>query len=249
VYGINKVMDLPWIQAIGAAVIISLISLIGIFVFSRNQKTLRRRVSFVIALAVGALLANAFLDLIPEALEGNLSEQNVSLFVIGGIFIFFIIDKYLHWHCHDGGCKIEPLGHKAIIADGVHNLVDGIVIGSAFLTSTDLGIAITIAVALHEIPQEIVDFGILLHAGYTRARAILLNFASALVAVVGVIIALLIGNSADNFTPAMLAIAAGMFIYLAGSDLIPELHKEPKLSKSVWQLFAVALGVLIIFLV
>lgn len=242
-------MQLPWIQAIGAAVIVSLISLIGIFIFSRDQKTLRKRVSFVIALAVGALLANAFLDLIPEALRGDFSEQTIYLFVIAGIFIFFTIDKYLHWHCQDGNCKIEPLGYKAIIADSVHNLIDGIIIGSAFITSTELGIAITIAVALHEIPQEIVDFGILLHAGYTRARAIFLNFVSALTSIIGVIIALLVGTSIESFTPIMLAIAAGMFIYLAGSDLIPELHKEPKLSKSIVQLFAVALGVVIILLV
>lgn len=197
--------------------------------------------SLVIALAVGALLGNAFLHLIPEAFQSSFPTNTIALFVMGGIFLFFVLDKFLNWH--HANHKIQPMGYKVLIADGVHNLIDGIVIGAAFLISPGLGLTTTVAVLLHEIPQEIADFGILLYAGFTRTRAVMLNFASALLAIIGVITALTIGARVETFTPAMLAMTAGMFIYLAGTDLIPELHHETSLGQSIKQIIIVAIGI------
>ena len=133
-----------------------------------------------------------------------------------------------------------------MVADGLHNFIDGIVIAAAFLTNPALGVATTIAVAIHEIPQEIVDFSILIHSGFTRARALFLNFLSALVAIGGAAFALIIGSRAELFTPAMLALTAGMFVYLAGSDLVPDLHKDVSVSQAVKQVLMMGLGILIL---
>lgn len=174
-----------------------------------------------------------------------------------GIMLFFILEKVLHWHhVHDAGevhspdaadaeCyerHIKPIGPMVLVADGMHNLIDGVIIGVSYLVSIEVGIATTIAVIIHEIPQEIADFGVLLHAGYSKWRALWYNFLSALVAFVGVIVALVAGNSVQAFTPFALAIAAGGFIYIAGSDLVPELHKTRNVGESIWQFVAILIG-------
>lgn len=233
-----------WLYALGAALLVSIISLIGLFLISRNGTVVRRKLVFIISLAVGALLGNAFLHLLPEAFESTLAPNDVALFALGGIFFFFLLDKFLHWHCHHGSCHVTPMGYKALIADGVHNILDGMVIGTAFLVSIDIGIATVVAVVLHEVPQELADFGILINAGFSKARALLLNFYSALAAIAGAIVALLLGTSVERFSPAMLAITAGMFIYLAAVDLIPDLHHGKTSTRvSFVQIIGIAVGI------
>lgn len=199
------------------------------------------------SIAVGALLGDAFIHLIPEALEDSTNATLTSILVIVGIIFFFILEKFLHWH-HHGEDKeeigIHPVGKLVLLSDGVHNFLDGIIIGASFMISVPVGIATTLAVILHEIPQEIGDFAVLLHSGYTKRRALWLNFLSALTAILGAIVFFVLGEVAEASSMYFIPIAAGGFIYIAVADLIPELHKTKEIKHSVFQLMAVTLGVL-----
>ena len=229
-----------------SVIIVSLVSLVGIFALSIREDLLRKYIFLFISLAVGALLGDAFIHLIPEAFENSINATSVSILIIVGIIIFFILEKFLHWH-HHGEDKDEPLIHPVgklvLFSDGVHNFIDGIIIGVSFLVSVPVGIATTIAVILHEIPQEIGDFAVLLHAGYTKSRALWLNFLSALCAILGVVLTVVLGETGKVFTAWILPIAAGGFIYVAVADLIPELQKTKKMKHSIFQILAVVAGV------
>jgi len=236
-----------YIYAFISVLIVSLVSLLGVFSLSINDTLIKKYVSFFISLAVGALLGDAFIHLIPEAFEKSNNIMLASLLIIAGIFLFFIIEKFLHWH-HHGEDKeekgIHPVGKLILFTDGFHNLIDGIIIGVSFLVSIPVGIATTIAVVLHEIPQEIGDFAVLIHSGYIKKMALLLNFLSALVAFVGLIIAFIFGNVIEAFTLWVLPLSAGGFIYIAVADLIPELHKTHKIKHSLFQILIMTIGVL-----
>jgi zinc and cadmium transporter len=173
---------------------------------------------------------------------------------VGGVLAFFVIEKVLHWHHHQGIEDIEhadkPVGKLILISDSFHNFIDGLIIGASYLVSVEVGIATTIAVILHEIPQEIGDFGVLIHAGYSRAKALWYNFLSALFAVAGAIIALIVGSSLEGLMLWMVPIAAGGFIYIALSDLIPELHgqSDKSVRHGALQFFWILIGVLLMVL-
>ncbi len=233
--------------AFGSVILVSLISLVGVFSLSVNENRLRHNVFILVSLAVGALLGDAFIHIIPEAFLGGADPKAVALFIIIGIIVFFVIEKFLHWH-HHGEDKhhdhIHPVGHLIIVSDGVHNFIDGLIIAASYAVSPAVGIATTLAVILHEIPQEIGDFGVLIHAGFTKRRALWLNFLSGLSAIVGVGIGLLINNAGNALEGVVLPIAAGGFIYIALSDLIPELQKTKDARRSIIQLIAVIAGVL-----
>ena len=238
-------MELNFLYAL-----ISVISLIGVFTFGLKQKFLEKILLLLVSFSAGALFGDAFIHLIPEAFN-ELKPTTVGIGVIIGILIFFILEKVIHWrHCHipTSSHHPHPIAIMNLIGDGLHNLIDGLVIGASYLVSVHVGITTTIAVVLHEIPQEIGDFGVLLHGGFTKGKALLMNFASALVAVLGTIIGLWIGNSVDQFSLFLLPVTAGGFIYIAGSDLIPELKKETAASKSIWQLAFIILGILLMLL-
>jgi zinc and cadmium transporter len=174
-------------------------------------------------------MGDAFIHLIPEALESAINPAFTSILIIFGVLIFFILEKFFHWHHHGEDAaephQIHPIGKLILFSDGIHNITDGIIIGASFLVSVPVGIATTLAVILHEIPQEIGDFAVLLHAGYSRAKALLFNLLSGLTAVIGVLIAFVIGSAGETFNTWMLSLVAGGFIYIAIADLIPELHK------------------------
>jgi len=236
-----------YIYAFISVLVVSLVSLIGVFSLSLREEIIKKYISLFISLAVGALLGDAFIHLIPEVFKNSSNPSLVSLLIISGILVFFIIEKFLHWHHHEDDTEINhihPVGRLLLFTDGFHNLIDGIIIGVSFLVSVPIGIATTIAVVLHEIPQEIGDFAVLIHSGYNKKRALWLNFLSALMAVFGVIIALIFGSVAEAFTLWVLPIAAGGFIYIAVADLIPELQKTKKLKYSIWQILTLLLGVL-----
>jgi zinc and cadmium transporter len=228
--------------------IVSLVSLIGVFSLSLREELMKKYTGLFISLAVGALLGNAFINLIPEAFENSPNSLLVSLLIITGIFFSFIVEKFIHWH-HHGEDKdklnTHPVGKLILFNDGFHNFLDGIAIGISFLISIPIGIATSLAVILHEIPQEIGDFAVLIHSGYDKKRALWLNFLSALTAVFGVIIVLIFGSIAEIFTVWVLPIAAGGFIYIAVADLIPELHKTKELKYSILQILSVLFGILI----
>ena len=222
-----------------AVAIVSLVSLVGVFTLSINEERLRKNIFFFVSLAVGALLGDAFIHIIPEAFESGISSVTLSILIIAGILIFFVIEKFLHWHHHGEDAQdnhIHPVGRLILVSDGVHNLIDGLIIGASFMVSLPVGIATTIAVILHEIPQEIGDFGVLIHSGYSKKKALWLNFLSALFAIGGVLLSFVLKDA--------LPIAAGGFIYIAMADLIPELNKNKNSKQSILQIFAVMLGVL-----
>jgi zinc and cadmium transporter len=241
-------MTTIYFYAFSSVIIVSLISLIGVFSLALKEEFVKKYIGLFISLAVGALLGDAFIHLIPEIFKNSSNSILVSLLIIFGILIFFTIEKFLHWHHHGEDTdklNIHPVGKLLLFTDGFHNLIDGIIIGVSFLISIPIGIATTIAVVFHEIPQEIGDFAVLLHAGYEKKRALWLNFLSALTAVFGVFIALIFGSIAETFTIWILPIAAGGFIYIAVADLIPELHRTEGLRQSILQIITAIIGILI----
>lgn len=240
-------MTTIYFYTFGSVVLVSLVSLIGVFTLSLKEEILRKYIFVFISIAVGALLGDAFIHLIPEALEASSNTTITSILVIAGLLAFFIIEKFLHWHHHgedNHDHAIHPVGKLVIFSDAVHNFLDGIIIAASFMVSLPIGIATTIAVVLHEIPQEVGDFAVLLHSGYTKKRALWLNFLSALSAIIGAAFFFALGAAAELSAAWLLPVAAGGFIYIAASDLIPELHKTKEADHSLVQLFAVALGVL-----
>lgn len=233
--------------ALGSVIVVSLISLVGVFTLSVREEILKKYIFVFISLAVGALLGDAFIHLIPEAFSDTANPLLVSILIIAGILIFFTLEKFLHWHHHGDDTAenhIHPVGKLVLFSDGVHNFIDGIIIGASFLINPGLGITTTVAVILHEIPQEIGDFAVLIHAGYSKARAVWLNFLSAMLAIAGVTLALVLGEWSGQFVLWLLPVAAGGFIYIAVADLIPELHKTKELRHSLPQFSAIILGIL-----
>jgi len=229
-----------------SVIIVSLISLIGVMLLSLREDLLRKYIFIFISVAVGALLGDAFIHLIPEAFSETDNTTLVSILIISGILLFFVLEKFLHWHHHGEDMDeldIHPVGKLILFSDGVHNFLDGIIIAASFMVSIPVGIATTIAVILHEIPQEVGDFAVLLHSGYTKKRALCLNFLSALTALLGAAVFFIIGGVAESLNAYFLPIAAGGFIYIAVADLIPELHKTKEAKHSFYQLTAVVLGV------
>lgn len=238
-------MDTGLAYSLLAAILISALSLVGIFTLFIKEKTVLKISMYLVAFSTGALLGGAFFHLLPEAIKCPV-EIHPFIYLIIGLAVFFILERLLKWHhCHDEGkCDVHTFTYMSLFGDGLHNFIDGLVIVSAFMISKEVGIVTTIAVASHEIPQEIGDFGILIHGGFSRTKAILWNFLSALTALAGVIVGYFMINSFENVTSFLLPFAAGGFIYIAMSDLIPELHKEPKLSKSIINFLIFALGIL-----
>lgn len=239
----------PLLEASIAVAAVSLVSLVGLVGLSLKQDLLRKTLFLLISLAAGALLGDAFIHLLPEAFE-EAGALSVSLTVLAGILSFFTLEKFLHWHHSHGDdefspehSRIHPVGNLVLVSDGVHNLVDGLAIGAAFMVSTEIGIATAIAIALHEIPQEIGDFGLLLHAGYTRAKALAMNFLSALTAFIGLGLAFWLGASGFEMAPLIAAFAAGNFIYIALADLVPELQKTRSGKRSLLQFVVIVMGI------
>jgi zinc and cadmium transporter len=235
-----------WIYSLMSVVIVSLISLIGVFTLALKRKFLESILLILVSFAVGGLFGDAFMHLIPEAFEKLGIRPIVSLLVLLGILIFFVLEKFIRWrHCHVPTSKAHPhpVVFMNLIGDGVHNLLDGMVIAASYMVSFPIGLATTLAVILHEIPQEIGDFGILLHGGLSTRRALFFNFLSALTAILGAVLSLTIGPFIKDYALIVLPVTAGGFIYMAGSDLIPELHLENDVRISIAQFCAIALGI------
>lgn len=240
-----------WFSSLISVLIVSSLSLVGAVALLFNRDLSKRQVLYLVSFSVGGLLGGAFFHLVPEAIEINGEVLKVSTWLLVGIFASYILEMVLKWrHCHIPTSDEHPhsFAYINLIGDGVHNMIDGIIIGGAYLTSTSLGVATTIAVCLHEIPQEIGDFGVLIYAGMTRRRALLLNLASASTAILGVVIALSLSAYVENLVALLLPFAAGNFIYIAGSDLVPELQDEKRLSSSLVQLALMVLGLSLLYL-
>ncbi|MEM3127041.1 MAG: ZIP family metal transporter [Candidatus Woesearchaeota archaeon] len=235
-----------------ATVVVSLISFVGAVVLFFHRKYSKTTIFYLVSFSTGALLAAAFLDLLPEAAEHG--GENAFIFVLGSIIIFFLLEKYVYWyHCHYMGvCKVHDVKafkYINLVGDSLHNFIDGTIIAASFLVSTNLGIVSSIAIILHEIPQELGDFAILLHGGFTKAKALFFNFLSGLTAIIGASLVYFAEQATKLAEPVLLAIAAGSFIYLAVADLLPELHKETRFEKSSIQFALLLIGILVMWAV
>lgn len=224
-------------SALLANLLVSLISLVGV-VFLFAQRWSARRELLLVSFAAGVLLSTALLELLPAAIADAPAKANVLWGTLVAIVVFFFLERFVHgFHGHeDPGPDVDRPAHAhprtaasrllVLVGDGLHNFVDGIVIASSFIISPALGIATTTAVAAHEIPQEIADYGILTRGGYSRRRALTLNFLSGLTAVLGALVVFAVGTSVRENIAWFVAAAAGMFIYIAAADLLPELHRH-----------------------
>lgn len=237
------------IQTLVACLLISLCTLSGIFAFVLPVNRLKRIVPVLVALAVGVLLGDAFIHLIPDAVARHGSVSDTSLIVLIGIFGFFFLEKVVRWrhdhHIEDQSRnnKVLPLAKMNLIGDAVHNFVDGILIAGSFIVDPVLGLTTTLAIIIHEIPQEIGDVGALLHGGYTPREAFLYNFYCSLTILPGALFTILLNQTADSSLIVLLPIAAGGFIYIAASDLIPILHQPSSFRYLLAQTAAFAFGI------
>ncbi len=230
----------------------SLFSLVGALTISLSDKLLKKILLSLVGLSAGTLLGGAFLHLIPEALhefEDGLGVDNMFLLVLVGFVVFFILEKLLWRHCHEKDCKIHTFAYINLFGDGIHNFIDGLIIAASFLTSIELGIIATIAVSVHEIPQEIGDFGVLVYGGLPKKKALLFNFISALTALLGGVLGYFLIPEMGEFQFYILPIAAGGFIYIAASDLIPELHKEHRKWRTIMAFLTFLFGIFLMWLV
>jgi zinc and cadmium transporter len=228
--------------------ITSAISLIGVFTLTLKKGTFDKAVFGLVSFATGTLLGGAFFHLLPEALEFA-GEIRVFGYVVLGIVSFFMLERCFYWrHCHDDACGVHSLVYLNLLGDGAHNFIDGMIIAASFLFGgTSLGVITTVAIVFHEIPQEIGDFGILVYGGLGKTKALWYNLLSALTAVLG---ALLVYTSSITFgtlSTLLVPFAAGGFIYIANSDLVPELHKERNVGKSVAQFMLLLTGLLLMW--
>jgi zinc and cadmium transporter len=239
-----------WLYSLVSVIIVSLISLVGVLAFSLREENLKMLL-YLVSFSAGGLFGDAFIHLIPEAVEKSGFGVHISLYILLGVIVSFVIEKFFQWrHCHIPTSEEHPhsFAYMNLFGDAVHNFIDGLIIGGSYLASIPLGMATTLAVVFHEIPQEIGDFGVLIYGGFNKSRAIFFNFSTALTAIFGAIVALSIGFLIQDFIPFLIPFAAGNFVYIAGSDLIPELRKEEAgLLRSALQLIAFVLGVVVLF--
>ncbi|MDA3802465.1 MAG: ZIP family metal transporter [Patescibacteria group bacterium] len=240
-----------YLYIFGAVIVVSAISLIGVIFLSLSNKLIKKITMFLVSLSAGTLLGDSFFHLIPESIEkaghGNNGDM-IWVALIIGLLSFFVLEKVIHWrHCHVHACDEHPhhLGKMNLIGDCMHNFFDGIIIAGSFLVSIPLGITTLIAVIAHEIPQEIADFGVLIYSGYSKKKAILLNFLTALTAILGAAFAIILGSNIDSFSTFIIPFTAGGFIYIATADLLPELKKEVGVKKSLYQFLTIIFGIAI----
>jgi len=250
------VATLAWISAATVAGGVISIAIAALFALSAPASWVPALVSF----AIGSLLGAVFLEILPHAIGSTGNLQALFATVLAGILGFFVLEKLVLWrHCHIEDCEAhdnhaEPndrgrSGLMIIIGDGFHNFVDGILIAAAFLQSTELGMVTALAIIAHEIPQEIGDFVILLHSGYSKLAALALNLLSSLAMLVGALLAYFTLRAAQEWIGTVLALAAASMIYVAVADLIPGLHRRPELRATAQQVVLIALGVALIWLV
>lgn len=231
---------------VSAVIIVSLLSFVGVLFLGFNEALLEKLLTALVGFASGSLIGGAFFHLLPGALEAG---QSAWQYVVAGIVFFFIMEKFLYWrHCHDGKCPVHIFAYLNLIGDGMHNFIDGIIIAASFLVSYSLGFATTLAVIFHEVPQEIGDFGVLVYGGFGKKRALTYNFMSALTAVAGALVTYFLASYVQGVGQFLVPFAAGGFIYIAATDLMPELHKRTRLRDSIFQLVAILLGLVLMWL-
>ncbi|MFC1647164.1 ZIP family metal transporter [Patescibacteria group bacterium] len=213
-----------------------------------KEKLLSKILLLMVSLSTGALMGGAFIHLLPEASE-HLDPVELNMVVLVAFITFFFIEKIFHWrHCHKGECDVHTFGYMNLVGDALHNFIDGMLIAAAFMTNINLGIVTTFAVSLHEIPQEIGDFGVLLYSGFSKKKAILSNFFVALIAIAGGILGYILSGYSEGVSLYLLPFAAGGFIYIAASDLMPEIRKVKTMKESFATFGVFLVGIFLMFL-
>jgi zinc and cadmium transporter len=239
------------VAALTSVGLISLLSFLGVFTMALKESFLKKILIYFVSFSAGALFGDVFIHLLPEVTEETGFTVQISLMVLAGIVFSFFLEKIIHWHhCHQPFDKghVHNFAIMNIIGDSMHNFIDGLIIGASYLAGMPTGIATTIAVILHEIPHELGNFAILLHGGFSRNKALLYNFLSALPAVAGTLFVFALSTYVAQVQTFFIPFAAGNLIYIAGSDLIPELHKELGLKNSSIQLVTFVLGMVVMML-
>ena len=241
-----------------SVLIVSLISFVGILTLSIKQSAFNYLLFVLVAFAAGTLLAAALIDILPDALEAGskagVSQMSTLMFILVGILIFFSIERFIFWHHHhhreskgDSHKEVHAFVYLNLIGDGVHNFFDGAIIAASFLTNLPLGITTTVAIVMHEIPQEFGDFALLIHGGLSKVRALFYNFLSALTSFAGALAGYFFLSLVSTAKPYLLGFSAGGLLYIACTDLIPELHKETGMRKSIIQFASMVSGIGLIF--
>jgi len=231
---------------------VSLIAFTGIIFIGLREELLKRILTALIGFASGNLLGGAFLHLIPEAMDAEVAVTPF-YYVILGIVFFFALEKFLYWrHCHEGECPVHMFVYLNLVGDGIHNFIDGMIIAAAYIVAFaggnyQFGFVVTLAVIFHEIPQEIGDFGVLIYGGFSKRKALAYNFVSALTAVAGALITYYL-TALQGITNLLIPFAAGGFIYIAATDLMPELHKKSEGNASLIQLVTIVAGIVLMAL-
>ncbi|MFH1275674.1 MAG: ZIP family metal transporter [Candidatus Woesearchaeota archaeon] len=241
------------LYSILSVILVSVIAIIAIIPFLFKKKIPNSHLMMLLSLSVGTLLGGVFIHFLPEIVEHGYTLNSAS-YILLGFLTFFVLERFIHWHhnnkelkhcddnAHSHAYHLAPLN---LIGDGLHNFLDGLVIAGSYIVSIPLGIAATISIIFHEIPQEVADFGVLLYSGMSKMKAVLFNFLSAVTAIIGVIIGLILAGKTHGFTTFIIPFAAGNFIYIAGSNLVPELHRHCKFKDSILHVIAIIIGILI----
>jgi len=237
---------MTWVVTLVSVGLVSAIPLTGLFLVRLRPAKLERLLVPIVSFAVGALLGGALLHLLPEAIQRVGTGRALAQYILLGFLGFFVLEQALRTQARPGSRvhpRLPPFASLNLLGDALHHLIDGMVIAAAYLAGTAVGIATTMAVILHEVPQEIGDMGVLLYGGLPVRRAVLFNLASALTAVAGAVLALVVGHQVAGFSDALLPVAVGAFLYVAAADLIPELRRRSRPGSSLRQIALVLLGV------
>ena len=231
------------IAILASVTAVSLIAFIGVIFIGLKEDKLKRLTTILVGFASGTLLGGAFLHLLPESLTPENDQMTVLWYVIIGIVSFFALEKFLYWrHCHEKECPTHTFVYLNLVGDGIHNFIDGMVIAATFMIGFELGLATTLAVIFHEVPQEIGDFGVLVYGGLNKKKALIYNFISAVTAILGALATYFLAYL-RSIEALLVPFAAGGFIYIAATDLMPELHKKSHAGESIVQLFMILLGI------
>jgi zinc and cadmium transporter len=249
-------MSSTQLTTLGATIIVSLFSLSGIFALSLKENTLHKILFFLVAFSAGSILGASLFDLLPEAIE-MVEEEVVFIYIAFGYLAFYFLERFIYWyHGHGHHKDIEEeksrpmtqgFAYLNVIGDGIHNFIDGMVIAVSFAVGVQVGLASTIAVIFHELPQEMGDYGILVYAGFKRGRALLLNFFSAVSVILGGLFGSFFVAAVDVLSGFLISFSAGAFIYLAASELVPELQEEENFTRSAIQFVIFIIGMLVIW--
>jgi len=238
------------IYIIISTVAIALLAFVGIFALSLNKERLDGILLYLVSFSAGALMGGAFLHLLPEVIEQGGNIELTMVFFLFGFILFFMLEKYLYWrHCHKGKCNIHAFSYLNLLGDAIHNFTDGLIIAVSFVVSPALGVSTSIAIASHEIPQELGDFAVLVYGGFKVKKALWLNFLAAITVVLGGVVGFYLVNYIENSLGFLMSVAAGGFAYIASADLLPEIRKIKKPIVSVGYLICFIFGLILLWLI